>query len=230
VAGATATEVHETSGVPRASVYPVLDRLVQKELVCVSHTTPKRFDAVPPDRGVENLMRRIESDAENARKTLDAIYREKGPEVRGSQELIWTIYGEENIKTRLAEMFRRAERSVEVLAANDLLEGGVLALLNDVLGSVQVDIVTDRLPGERPSRFGIHILPLAAPCEVHPTQGKLLPYERSGVFLVDDARTLLWLGSSGEQPSALYSESAGFVQFVRRHIASVTERARAAGQ
>jgi len=127
-------------------------------------------------------------------------------------------------------MFRRAERSVEVLAANDLLEGGVLALLNDVLGSVQVDIVTDRLPGERPSRFGIHILPLAAPCEVHPTQGKLLPYERSGVFLVDDARTLLWLGSSGEQPSALYSESAGFVQFVRRHIASVTERARAAGQ
>ena len=230
VAGATATEVHETSGVPRASVYPVLDRLVQKALVCVSPTTPKRFDAVPPDRGVENLMRRIESDAENARKPLDAIYREKGPEVRGSQDLIWTFYGEENIKTRLAEMFRRAERSVEVLAANDLLEGGVLALLNDVLGSVQVDIVTDRLPGERASRFGIHILPLAAPCEVHPTQGKLLPYERSGVFLVDDARTLLWLGSSGEQPSALYSESAGFVQFVRRHIASVTERARAAGQ
>lgn len=40
-AGATATEVHEISGVPRASVYPVLDRLVQKELVSVSHTTPK---------------------------------------------------------------------------------------------------------------------------------------------------------------------------------------------
>lgn len=48
--GATATEVHEISGVPRASVYPVLDRLVQKELVSVSHTTPKRFDAVPPDQ------------------------------------------------------------------------------------------------------------------------------------------------------------------------------------
>jgi hypothetical protein len=230
VAGATATEVHETSGVPRASVYPVLDRLVQKELVCVSHTTPKRFDAVPPDQGVENLMRRIESDAESARLALNALYREKGPEVRGSQELIWTIYGEENIKTRLAEMFQGAERSVEVLAANDLLEGGIFALLEPVSGSVQVDIVTDRLPGERPSRFGIHILPPAAPWDPHATQGKLLPYERSGVFLVDNARTLLWLGSSGEQPSALYSESAGFVQFVRRHIASVTERARAAAQ
>jgi sugar-specific transcriptional regulator TrmB len=40
VAGATATEIHEISGVPRASVYPVLDRLVQKELVSVSYITP----------------------------------------------------------------------------------------------------------------------------------------------------------------------------------------------
>jgi len=116
VAGATATEIHEISGVPRASVYPVLDRLVQKELVSVSYITPKRFDAVPPDRGVENLMRRIETDAKSARAALDALYREKRPEGRGNQEQIWTIYGEENIRTRLAGMFRSAERSVEVLA------------------------------------------------------------------------------------------------------------------
>ena len=31
--GATATEIHELSGVPRASVYPVLERLSQKQLV-----------------------------------------------------------------------------------------------------------------------------------------------------------------------------------------------------
>ena len=30
VAGATATEIHEISGVPRASVYRVLDRLTRK--------------------------------------------------------------------------------------------------------------------------------------------------------------------------------------------------------
>ena len=44
VSGATATEIHEISGVPRASVYPVLDRLIQKNLVSVSHATPRRFD------------------------------------------------------------------------------------------------------------------------------------------------------------------------------------------
>ena len=112
VTGATATEIHETSGVPRASVYPVLDRLVQKELVSVSHTTPKRFDAVPPGQGIENLMRRIEDDAESARSALERLYREKRPEARGSQEPIWTIYGEENIRARLSDMFLGAERRV----------------------------------------------------------------------------------------------------------------------
>ena len=91
VAGATATEIHEISGVPRASVYPTLDRLAQKELVSVSHTTPKRFDAIPPAQGIENLMRKIEMDAESALAALDVFYREKDAEYRGNQELVWTI-------------------------------------------------------------------------------------------------------------------------------------------
>ncbi len=229
-AGATATEVHEISGVPRASVYPVLDRLVQKELVSVSHTTPKRFDAVPPDQGVENLMRRIESDAESARTALDALYREKGPEGRGDQELVWTIYGEENIRTRLAVMFRSAERSVEVLATWPLLREGVLPLLDPVPDSVPVDIFTERWEGEHPSRFRINVIPFATLRETHLPTEKLLPYERSGVFLVDDARALLWMEGVDGQPSALYSESAGLVLFVRRHITTVTEWARATVQ
>lgn len=228
--GATATEVHETSGVPRASVYPVLDRLIEKELVSVSHTTPKRFDAIPPDRGIENLMHRIEADAESAKLALDTIYREKGPEVRGNQELIWTIYGEENIRTRLADMFKHAEQSVAMLATWELLQGSVLEVLTSVPESVDVEIVTDCWKGEQPPRFRIR-LPLSESFhEVRSAQGKPLPYERSGVFLVDNTRTLVWLGSKSEQPSALYSESAGLVQFVRRHLASVTEHMSAAGQ
>ncbi|MDK2916489.1 MAG: HTH-type transcriptional regulator, sugar sensing transcriptional regulator [Euryarchaeota archaeon] len=229
-AGATATEVHEISGVPRASVYPVLDRLVQKELVSVSHTAPKRFDAVPPDQGIENLMRRIESDAESAREALEAFYREKDLEDRGDQELIWTIYGEENIRTRLAGMFKSAERSVELLATGDLLQRSVLLLLDPVPDSVRVEIVTERWSGERPSRFHLHLLPLAALCETPILAEKLLPYERSGVFLVDDTRALLWMEGADGQPSALYSESAGLARFVRRHIATVMEWAKAAVQ
>lgn len=228
--GATATEVHEISGVPRASVYPVLDRLVQKELVSVSHTTPKRFDAVPPDQGVENLMRRIESDAGSAREALDAIYQEERLEGRGDRELIWTIYGEENIRTRLGEMFRSAERSVELLATGSLLRRSVLSLLDSIPDSVPVEIVTERWDGEQPSRFHHHVLPLAALCETPIFAENLLPYERSGIFLVDDTRALLWMEGADGQPSALCSESAGLAFFVRRHITTVMEWAKAAAQ
>lgn len=226
VAGATATEVHETSGVPRASVYPVLDRLVQKELVSVSHTAPKRFDAIPPDRGIENLMRRIEGDAESARAALDQLYRERRPEARGNQELIWTIYGEENIRARLADMFLSAERSVEMLVTGYLLREHVLALLKPIPDTVRVDIITDTREGEQPSRFRVRVHPSG----VYPEPGKGLRYESSGIFLVDDARALVWMGSGGEQPSALYSESTGLVQLVRRYLTSITEWVGAAGQ
>ncbi|MFA7563145.1 MAG: helix-turn-helix domain-containing protein [Methanoculleus sp.] len=228
--GATATEVHEISGVPRASVYPVLDRLVQKELVSVSHTTPKRFGAVPPGQGIENLMRRIEADAESARVALDAIYREKRLDDRGDQELVWTIYGEENIRTRLAEMFRSAERNVELFATGDLLRRSVLSLLDSIPESVQVEFVTERWTGEQPSRFHLHVLPLAALHETPSLTERMLPYERSGVFLVDDTRALLWMEGADGQPSALYSDSVGLALFVRRHIATIMEWAKAAVQ
>jgi len=218
VADATATEVHEISGVPRASVYPVLDHLVQKELVNVSHTVPKRFDAVPPEQGIENLMRRIRSDAESAREALEVFYREKELIDRGARELIWTIYGEENIKTRLADILRSAEQSVEVLATRDLLYETVLPLLEPLPESVEVEIITAcRDEGELPSRFRLHLLSLTG------SMGRLLPYERSGVFLVDDARALVWVGEVDGQPSALYSESGGLLLFVQRHITTVKE-------
>ncbi len=224
--GATATEVHGASGVPRASVYPALDRLAQKELISVSHTTPKRFDAVPPDQCIENLMRRIESDAESARAALDRLYREREPEARGNQELIWTIYGEENIRARLADMFLSAEQSVEMLVAQNLLLEHVLALLEPIPDTVRVDIVTDTREGGQPSRFRVRVHPSG----VYPEPGKGPRYESSGVFLVDDARALVWMGSSGEQPSALYSESSGLVQFVRRYLSGVAEWVGAADQ
>ena len=46
---ATASEIHEISGVPRASVYTVIDQLLDKGLVSVSQSAPKRFAAFSPE-------------------------------------------------------------------------------------------------------------------------------------------------------------------------------------
>ena len=58
VPSARATEIHETSGVPRASVYPVLDQLLEKNLVSVSQSTPKRFAAVSVEEAMSSHFTR----------------------------------------------------------------------------------------------------------------------------------------------------------------------------
>ena len=80
VISATASEIHGISGVPRASVYPVIDQLIEKNLVSVSQSSPKRFAAVPPEEGITLLSGRIELDAEYALKTLSSIHRENREE------------------------------------------------------------------------------------------------------------------------------------------------------
>ena len=51
VVSATASEIHEISTVPRASVYPVLDQLQEKKLISIARSTPKRFAALSPGGG-----------------------------------------------------------------------------------------------------------------------------------------------------------------------------------
>ncbi|MDN7026135.1 TrmB family transcriptional regulator [Methanoculleus sp. FWC-SCC1] len=220
VAGATATEIHEISGVPRASVYPVLDRLMQKSLVSVSHTSPKRFNATPPDDGIDSLMHRIEEDAAQAREALTAIYREKAEEHRADQEFIWSIYGQENIQGRLTDLIRNAGKEIRMVANWNLLSETILPLLRQARGAIAVEVVTDFWEGEVPEGVAVHVhrhCMKHEQCENHP------PMENAGVFIVDGAKVLVWMGSSGEETSALYSESPGFVQFFSRYWTNIRD-------
>ena len=69
LASATASEIHEISDVPRASVYPVIDQLLDKGLVSVSQSAPKRFAAISPEDAI------IPTDGQNSKRmhTLHAI-------------------------------------------------------------------------------------------------------------------------------------------------------------
>jgi len=90
---ATASEIHEISGVPRASVYTVVDQLLDKGLVSVSQSAPKRFASFSPEDAISKLMEQIERDAQYARDSLSKIYRERTGQGSSSEELIWNIYG-----------------------------------------------------------------------------------------------------------------------------------------
>jgi hypothetical protein len=204
---ATATEIHEGSGVPRASVYPVLDRLVEKNLVTVSHATPRRFSALPPEEGIENLLSRIEGDALRAKEILAEIYEKRVTAERGEEELIWSIHGEEKIASRLKDLLGGARRKVEVFATWPFLERVLLPELGHLPPSVGVEVITGRWEGPVPPGVRVHVrTPL-------PEHAGHRPPDTAGIFIFDDERAMVVMGTSEETPTALLSEAPGFLRF-----------------
>ncbi|KQC04474.1 MAG: hypothetical protein APR53_10535 [Methanoculleus sp. SDB] len=223
--GASASEIHEISTVPRASVYPVLDRLVQKNLVTVSHTTPRRFNAAPPGEGIDRMLRYIEGDAERARTALMEIYQNRICPERGSQELIWTINGEETIESRLADLIAGTERSLDIVSSSTFLGRILPVILSRIPGDAAIRIITDRWEGETPGSVELFLLPPGFPTH---TPHRNFP-ETAGVFIIDQKSALVMMGGEDATPTALYSESPGFVHFFTRYwefIANICQKAR----
>ncbi|HTY15289.1 MAG TPA: helix-turn-helix domain-containing protein [Methanoregulaceae archaeon] len=207
VAGATATEIHEISGVPRASVYPVLDRLTQKNLVSVSNTSPKRFDAIAPDEGISNLMTHIEANADVAKQVLNEIFSHRIGTERGTQELIWSINGRENIYLRINDLIRHAETNVNIFTnrsviTDDLVESMRIAGKN----AVPIEIIVNEW--DLPPMDNINVYTKKINPDHLPHRGVY-----GGVFLFDCIRVMVVMGQMDEGLTALYSESEGFVRF-----------------
>jgi len=208
VESASATEIHEISGVPRASVYPVLDKLMRKGLVSTSNTTPKRFDATPPEEGVEHLLRQVERAAEAARAELVAIFESREDREEKRQEMIWTLSGSETIESRISEMFLSARSSVIIYAGRDLITPRLLDIIAQMPRTVSLDLATTGTfaPGELPEHCRVRSI--ESLIEAGLLQGDTM----AGVFIADRERVLLRLNGDETSPSALYSESPAFLQ------------------
>lgn len=217
VEGATATEIHEISGVPRASVYPVLDRLIQKNLVIVSHSTPKRFRATPPEEGIDNLLRQIHADADAAREVLQEIYRQRVTADAGMEELIWSVYGEEKITQRLEELISHAAVSIRIVSSWQFLKKIIHSVMRAAERGISVEIISDHPspPGECPASVRWTALPVS----LRPAQPQI--ENMAGIFIIDGEKALLLMGSADVAPTALYSESTGFVNFFTQYWAFI---------
>ncbi|MDD1706106.1 MAG: TrmB family transcriptional regulator, partial [Methanoregulaceae archaeon] len=207
--GATATEIHELSGVPRASVYPVLERLSQKQLVSVSNTSPKRFNPERPDEAIESLLRSVENDANRAKKVLNRIYSHSSRVDRGDQELIWSIHGDDHIRVRLLELLQAADKSIRIIFYWDHLKAELIEKLLSLKNDVRVEIITDGWTGPLPGQ--INVVVRAPPKETPREAG--MKWLAGGVFIIDRKMAMVVMGSKDEGFTALYSESAGFIRF-----------------
>jgi len=212
VSGATATEIHEISDVPRASVYSVLDRLIEKNLVTISHTTPKRFAAISPEDGISQLMQHIEANAGIASKALSEIHEKQIDLQKGAQEGIWSIQGRKHINQRLRSLLLHAEISVWLFASRKFMETSLPGVIDEIAETVRIEVLTDHWEGRSRPDMEVRLIGVLGVHENMPF------HEASGVFIIDDKIVMLVMGGAGEEDSsALLSESAGFIIFFRRY-------------
>lgn len=227
VADATATGIHEISGVPRASVYPVLSQLQEKGLVSISQSSPKRFAALPPAEGVGSLLARIEEEAHRAQEDLSAIHKERTLAGRSSQELIWNLYGIAAIRKKLVELFAQAGKSIRIMAHHRLLSEEVTMALVAKAREIPVEILTSEWDADIPPAMRVILKKPPQPLYDH---FRTRDMTSGGVFMIDDRKVLVLLGNEDEDAVALYSESEGFVRFFSRYYALMRDLIERAGQ
>ncbi len=228
VADATATEIHGLSGVPRASVYPVLTQLQDKELVSISQSSPKRFAALPPDEGIQSLLSRIQEDAHNAQETLTAIHEQSMATERSGQELIWNLHGIAAIRRKLVELIGQAESGIRIIAHCDLFSEEIKKALAVKSERIPVEIFTHEWDSDLPP--SIRVVVKAPPkhiCEFPKAKDMIAA---GGIFVIDDRKIFIVIGSGDEDAVALFSESEGFVRFFSRYYTLIREIAELSDQ
>jgi HTH-type transcriptional regulator, sugar sensing transcriptional regulator len=223
---ATASEIHEISGVPRASVYTVIDQLLDKGLVSVSQSAPKRFAAFPPEDAITRLLGHIERDAQYARDSLSLIYLERASTGPGNEELIWNIYGIESIKKKFIDVISGARQEVRIIAHPQFLSPDVQQKLISIADHIKIEIITHHWVGERPRNIKLYLIK-------HPEIPKELDQAKDmmagGVCIIDSRSVIVIVGAGDDDAVALFSESEGFVRFFMRYYTLIFNWAKKTG-
>ena len=223
VVSATASEIHEISTVPRASVYPVLDQLQEKRLISVARSTPKRFAALSPEEGVAIMMSRIDRDAADAREILSAIHRERISHEQSSEELIWNVYGIENIRRKLTDIITTASHDIRIIAHPQIISPEIKEMLDDKAERADVEIVTHQWEGGNKGKMRVYVKKHP---EIPHELDKVKDMMAGGICIVDNRRVLVILGTGKEDAVALFSEADGFVRFFSRYYSLIVDWAK----
>lgn len=214
---ATATEIHEESGVPRASVYPTLDRLVERGMVNLSRSTPKRFNAIKPKEGLSTLMKDMGRSYAFASDELQKLYdRREDSHGMNIEEIIWSISGEDKIVPRLGNILRSAKKSVFILSCEGLLHL-IIPLLDDVGEVFEYVVISEVMDQEIKNK----VLPKGEyyVCNTlcFKKQSDLSNVSECLVIVDNSKLMIVSYSKEKDETHAIYSESPSLISIILRH-------------
>lgn len=154
---ATAYQVGKQTGLPRANVYAALENLAKKGAAQPVTENPVRYAPVQPDVLFARLVQDLDAQCRRAADKLAHLNRQS------SEEHVWTLRGEEEIRAKTEGMIEAATGHVWIKGHEHLLRPHREALHRAAGRGVQVVLILFGDPGAAadypfgpPSRIFMH--------------------------------------------------------------------------
>ena len=119
----TAPTLAESTGIPKARIYGVLDSLAEAGYVKLIPGRPKHYQPKPPDEILERAIGNSRQDHESFRQSIEAlreeflatfepVYEQATDEVRPAEALFWVVDVGEQSERETRELYRAADEAV----------------------------------------------------------------------------------------------------------------------
>lgn len=112
--------IYEYLNVPKPSVYQSLKSLMDKGLAMRVSSKPAIYRAVPPKIALRHLIEIHENAEKNALDELETL--EKINKESESSEIIWTLFGENNVEHSIEELILNAKHSMKLILPKEYLK------------------------------------------------------------------------------------------------------------
>ncbi len=112
--------IYEYLNVPKPSVYQSLKGLMDKGLVMMVSSKPAIYRAVPPKIALRHLIDIHRTAERNALEELE--YLEKSNLETEDSEIIWTLFGENNVEHSMEELICKAQNSMKLILPAEYMD------------------------------------------------------------------------------------------------------------
>ncbi len=142
-------QIYEYLNVPKPSVYQSLKGLMDKGLVMMVSSKPAIYRAVPPKIALRHLIKIQENAEKSALEELEHLEK-SNLEIEDS-EIIWTLFGENNVEHSMEELMCKAQNSIKLVLPTEYLD-----LLSFVSGKdLKIDLLMFERDTSIASRYGL---------------------------------------------------------------------------
>lgn len=202
---ATASELSDLSGVPRARAYDVLESLEEKGLVVIQSGSPFKYVAVEPADAIERMRMKVMKDAESHGKRLkelkdseimrdlNALYQ-KELSVINPSDFSGVIKSEDKVNFHIKTMLGKTSKYAKILTSEKGLENLTYHIKTlSKLKNAKVPVFIAAPITDRNRSIVTELLPYA---EIRDISGLKKDYSRLHIF--DGEHVILGLTSEKE--------------------------------